>query len=186
MAPVTEGDKDSKDSKDSKDKHGERSIEDEFEMFEMDEDFEGERGSKRNAVAPSSDAEEDYGDDVITDEDIGRLMIVTSRGGRGRGGAQAAGPGRAGPGGRRTAGVLRATNPPTPPSTRVCVFTSASFAAEIAAAARAGSSVAGSASARPPEGRRAVLGAVGSTSSRLRSRRAAWARTAAATISAGF
>jgi la-related protein 1 len=103
MAPVTEGDKDSKDSKDSKDKHGERSIEDEFEMFEMDEDFEGERGSKRNAVAPSSDAEEDYGDDVITDEDIGRLMIVTSRGGRGRGGAQG-GSGSGGPGGQAHGG----------------------------------------------------------------------------------
>ena len=63
-------------------------IEDEFEMFEMDEDFDGAGGDKTQTQTQpqkDEDLDEDYGDDTITDEDIGRLMIVTSRGGRGGG-----------------------------------------------------------------------------------------------------
>ena len=74
MAPVTESDKNSES----------KTIEDEFEMFEMDEDFEGEGKGKKaqqKAKMDGDESEEDYGDDMITDEDIGRLMIVTSRGG---------------------------------------------------------------------------------------------------------
>ena len=72
-------------------------------MFEMDEDLEGDKAkaaARATAGAQNrsaSDAEEDYGDDVITDEDIGRLMIVTSRGGRGvhsRGGGGGSGSGK--------------------------------------------------------------------------------------------
>jgi la-related protein 1 len=106
MAPVAEGDKAttpaSADKQSSQSAKVEKSIEDEFEMFEMDEDLEGDKAkaaARATAGAQNrsaSDAEEDYGDDVITDEDIGRLMIVTSRGGRGvhsRGGGGGSGSG---------------------------------------------------------------------------------------------
>ena len=141
MAPVAEGDKAttpaSADKQSSQSAKVEKSIEDEFEMFEMDEDLEGDKAkaaARATAGAQNrsaSDAEEDYGDDVITDEDIGRLMIVTSRGGRGvvGGGGGGSGSGKA--------ACRRATSPPTPPSTRACAFTNASFAAT--APARAGS-----------------------------------------------
>ena len=107
MAPVAEGDKAttpaSADKQSSQSAKVEKSIEDEFEMFEMDEDLEGDKAkaaARATAGAQNrsaSDAEEDYGDDVITDEDIGRLMIVTSRGGRGvhsRGGGGGSGSGK--------------------------------------------------------------------------------------------
>ena len=107
MAPVAEGDKAttpaSADKQSGQSAKVEKSIEDEFEMFEMDEDLEGDKAkaaARATAGAQNrsaSDAEEDYGDDVITDEDIGRLMIVTSRGGRGvhsRGGGGGSGSGK--------------------------------------------------------------------------------------------
>jgi hypothetical protein len=82
----------------------EATIEDEFEMFEMDEDFgDGDGGggakkggaSKKGASKIDEDEDEDYGDDIITDEDIGRLMIVTQRSrGPGGGGGGGAGGGR--------------------------------------------------------------------------------------------
>ena len=84
MAPVTEKDGGAKEGK---------SIEDEFEMFEMDEDLgdadagEKKSGEKKHISSRASVAseDEDYGDDIITDEDIARLMIVTQRGGQGQG-----------------------------------------------------------------------------------------------------
>ena len=69
-------------------------IEDEFEMFEMDEDFDGAGGDKtQTQTQPKSISRLGSQGHTITDEDIGRLMIVTSRGGRGGGGK------RDGPGG---------------------------------------------------------------------------------------
>jgi la-related protein 1 len=84
MAPVTEKDGGAKEGK---------SIEDEFEMFEMDEDLgdadagEKKSGEKKHISSRASVAseDEDYGDDIITDEDIARLMIVTQRGVQGQG-----------------------------------------------------------------------------------------------------
>ena len=92
-------------------------IEDEFEMFEMDEDFDGAGGDKTQTQTQpqkDEDLDEDYGDDTITDEDIGRLMIVTSRGGRGGGASGTAPAGyRA-----RKAGARLGTKTQTPRSTR--------------------------------------------------------------------
>ena len=93
-------------------------IEDEFEMFEMDEDFDGAGGDKTQTQTQpqkDEDLDEDYGDDTITDEDIGRLMIVTSRGGGGGGGASGTAPAgyRA-----RKAGARLGTKTQTPRSTR--------------------------------------------------------------------
>ena len=64
-------------------------IEDEFEMFEMDEDFGDDAGKKQPKggapAAKDDDVEEDYGDDIITDDDISRLMIVQRGKGHGKG-----------------------------------------------------------------------------------------------------
>ena len=85
MAPVTEKDKE---------KGGASSgnIEDEFEMFEMDEDLgdgEGKAGKPGAAASGATSEDEDYGDDIITDDDIHRLMIVTQRAGaRSQGGGK--------------------------------------------------------------------------------------------------
>ena len=184
MAPVAEGDKAttpaSADKQSSQSAKVEKSIEDEFEMFEMDEDLEGDKAkaaARATAGAQNrsaSDAEEDYGDDVITDEDIGRLMIVTSRGGRGvhsRGGGGGSGSGK---------GL-----PPRDESANAAINEGLRFYQRELRGGGAGGESWSAAGARSQAARRRALGAGGSTSSPPRSRRAAWARTAAATTSAG-
>ena len=86
MAPVSELDKSlASDGATKKEKKTDLSLSEEFEMFEMDEDLEGCGGGEtRGSDGLGIDEEEDYGDDAITDEDVGRLMIVTSSG-RGQG-----------------------------------------------------------------------------------------------------